>query len=99
HVIPVVVQPFMQQIADAHVADLWVVAATVEIRGRQAPDEPQAVSPCRAELVQYLRGWARTIMPRARHSQRVPGQQVRLRALQEDADTARKAAMLSLDEV
>src|SRR5947209_15670624 len=93
------VQPLMQQIADAHVADLWVVTATVEIRGRQAPDEPQVVSPCRAELVQHLRGWARTVMSRARHSHRVPGQQMRLRALQKDADTARKAAMLGLDEV
>src|SRR5213592_3598681 len=98
-VVPVVVDPFLEQVADPQEADLGVLAPTVEIGLAQTTHERDAVVPQPGEFIEQRGHRPRAVAPRAGDRVLIPALEGRAVGAQDDADPPREAAALGLDEV
>jgi hypothetical protein len=98
-VVPIVVNPLVEQLVHPKPADLWMPAAALQIGGAKPGDQAGAVATQCVELGDQRRGWTLAVVPRASDLALIPGFEARLVPGQDETNPAGEAAALALDEV
>ena len=89
--IPVMVDPLVEQVADGQKPDLRVVAPALEVGGAETGDQGDAVPQEPGELVNERRGVASTVPPNPRDLVLIPRlERGSVVAREDDADPARR---------
>src|SRR5437763_888376 len=91
-VVAVVMDPFVEEIADRQIADLRMVAAARQIRLAQALDETDAVVAKRGQLGEERAAVRVTVSAGARDLVLVPALELRVATREDDPDAATEAA-------
>jgi len=99
HVRSVVINPLVEQIGHAELADHWMVAGEPELLGTQSNHRAEALLACRLKLVQEFESIALAVPPLLRHLVLVPVHELAPWLGDDSLNATGEAAVLRLEQV